>query len=207
MKKILLFTAILFSFVSFTGKKKWYCACCGERGQYTVSNETLDQYTSGLLSELKFMPNTELYTGNEDENLGGLKSIKAGYEANDWQAHPYYFSMNASLGNKAWKLSFKTVDGKTGTLTLPVQKKMVSFKIDIHDTPEGNEVVLYKEFRFKGTVLSGDGFFKSSLTKPATFFLLLQGRGNNCDNPEDFKNWRLEVKGPGADYTFFGKLN
>jgi hypothetical protein len=36
--------------------------------------------------------------------------------------------------------------------------------------------------------------------------LVLQGRGNGCDNAGDFGNWRLQVSGEKADYAFYGKL-
>jgi hypothetical protein len=56
-------------------------------------------------------------------------------------------------------------------------------------------------------VQTGNGFFQSSIIKPTTYFLVLQGRGNNCDNAEDFTHWRLEITGRKADYAFFGELS
>ncbi|HSK73862.1 MAG TPA: hypothetical protein VK892_19345, partial [Pyrinomonadaceae bacterium] len=53
----------------------------------------------------------------------------------------------------------------------------------------------------------GNGIFKSSIIKPTTYFLVFQGRGNNCDDVLDFTHWRLEINGRNADYAFFGKLS
>ncbi|MGI8641023.1 MAG: hypothetical protein ACR2MG_13900 [Pyrinomonadaceae bacterium] len=69
-----------------------------------------------------------------------------------------------------------------------------------------NEPLLYKEWRFKGNVQIGNGFFQTSIVQPTTYFLVLQGRGNGCDNPEDFTHWRLEIAGKKASYAFFGEL-
>jgi hypothetical protein len=84
---------------------------------------------------------------------------------------------------------------------------MVSFKVDIHDKDEESGApILYKEWRFKGNVQSGTGFFKAGIVSPTTYFLVLQGRGNVCDNAEDFTYWRLEIEGKKANYAFMGKL-
>jgi hypothetical protein len=60
-----------------------------------------------------------------------------------------------------------------------------------------------EEWRLEGEV-KGSGIFRSGL--PAKYMLVFQGRGNACDNPEDFRNWRLEVRGEKARYAFYGKL-
>jgi len=36
--------------------------------------------------------------------------------------------------------------------------------------------------------------------------LIFQGRGNRCDNAEDFTHWRLEISGKKTSYAFFGEL-
>lgn len=209
MKKILLLTVIVFSFASFTPKTSFFCACCGERGQYDVRDlSLLDEFEQTMLKNMQWDQNVELFAPLEfEEAAKGLQNIKTGYEANDWRKNPYYFKIKNNFSNNSWNLNFKTIDGKTGALNLPLPRKIVSSKIDTHDTPEGNEVVLYKELRIKGTVQNGDGFFKLGLTKPATYFLVFQGRGNNCDNAGDYMHWRLEIKGANADYVFFGKMN
>lgn len=65
--------------------------------------------------------------------------------------------------------------------------------------------MLYKEWRFQGAV-KGDGVFNHGLMAPAKYFLVFQGRGNNCDNAEDFTHWRLEITGRKARYAFYGAL-
>ncbi len=85
---------------------------------------------------------------------------------------------------------------------------MVQFKVDIHDSDDGGlGVSLYKELRFKGNVLSGGGFLRASIVRPTTYFLVLQGRGNGCDNAEDFTHWHLEINGKKARYEFNGKFS
>ena len=39
------------------------------------------------------------------------------------------------------------------------------------------------------------GFFKAGIDENTEFSLILQGRGNVCNNAEDFTHWRLEVSG------------
>lgn len=207
MKKILTFVFAAICLVSATNNA-FACACCAEKGTYNISTEKPDQYKLDLLKEMKFNQAVELFTdAAEFEAIKGLKDIQADYTANDWEANPVFFSLENMFSVKTWKFNFKTKSGKIGVLNLPLPAQMVSFKADIHDTPEGSEVSLYKEWRFKGTVQSGSGFFKSGILPPTTYFLVLQGRGNNCDNAEDFKNWRLEITGKNADYAFFGKMN
>ena len=89
---------------------------------------------------------------------------------------------------------------------MPTQ--MTSFKADIHDnSDQGNGPSLYKEFRFEGGVSGGTGKFRASMLRPATYLLVFQGRGNNCDNAGDFSDWHLDISGATADYSFFGKLD
>jgi len=84
---------------------------------------------------------------------------------------------------------------------------MLNYMVDMHDQEDRpNGPLLYKELRFKGNLTSGSGFFGSGVTKPTTFFLVFQGRGNGCDNASDYSHWRLEITGRKADYSFFGKL-
>ena len=54
---------------------------------------------------------------------------------------------------------------------------------------------------------SGSGFLQRSIVKPTTYFLVFKGRGNGCDNTEDFTHWYLEIRGKNARYEFFGKLD
>lgn len=106
---------------------------------------------------------------------------------------------------KTWSLSISTGAGRKGSLTLPMPESMTMYKAD-HHTGEGPEPVLYKEIIFNGKVADANGIFRSSTIKPAAYTLIFQGRGNLCDEASNFTHWRLKVKGPRADYAFFGKL-
>ena len=207
MKKISIILAV-FVFVAMFSSETFACACCAEKGQYEISTTKPDKYKTELLTAMKFNNAAELYmTAAGFDGIKGLNPIKTSYEANNWEATPDFFTVENMFAAKTWKFNFTTADGKKGTLDLPLPTQMVSFRADIHDSPENSEVLLYKEWRFKGTVKSGNGFFKSGILNPTSYFLVLQGRGNNCDNAEDFKNWRLEISGKNADYAFFGNLN
>lgn len=197
----------LFVLVAFLPLDALACACCAENGQYNISTETPDKARIAMVEEIKFSSAAELFLFSEFD-VKGLDSIKAEYEANDWATTPDFFSLDNVFAAKTWKLNFKTKGGKTGTLNLPMPKQMVRFAVDIHDgkTAGAGGPSLYKEWRFKGAVKSGNGFFASGIAPMTSYFLVLQGRGNNCDNAEDFKNWRLEINGKKADYAFFGKL-
>ncbi len=204
MKNVSLCMIALFALVTFLPLDALACACCAEKGDYRISTVKPDANTIELLGQMKFDAATALYMSNGGfDDIRGLNSIKAAYEANQSED---FFSLGNVFAAKTWKFNFKTKDGKAGTLNLPLSAQMVDFKADIHDSEEG-EVSLYKEWRFKGTAQSGNGFFTSGITKPTTYFLVLQGRGNRCDNASDFKNWRLEIIGKNADFTFMGKLN
>jgi uncharacterized membrane protein len=179
------------------------CACCAEKGFYSISTEKPEGYTLEVLQDIKFAQDPQLYldaAGGED--IKGLESLTAAAEDVEY----WKFNLTDSFAAKTWKLNFTAYNGKTGTLTLPIPAQMVSFKVDIHDTADSNEPRLYKEWRFKGNVQTGNGIFQAGITKPTTYFLVLQGRGNVCDNAEDFTHWRLEIGGKKADYKFFGKL-
>lgn len=84
---------------------------------------------------------------------------------------------------------------------------MWNHSADIHDgkLSAGGGPLLYKEWRLEGEI-KGNGIFKNGTAAPATYVLVLQGRGNGCDNAEDFAHWRLQVRGEQADYAFYGKL-
>ncbi|PWT83255.1 MAG: hypothetical protein C5B44_00905, partial [Acidobacteria bacterium] len=77
----------------------------------------------------------------------------------------------------------------------------------IHDgkVNGGGGPLLYKEWRFEGLV-NGTGFFQPGIIAPTKYFLVLQGRGNGCDNAEDFTHWRLEITGKKAGYALYGEL-
>ena len=204
MKKYTL--AVLFACLSLLPLDAAACACCAERGEYQISTTRPGETEMATLNEIKFDEAADLFmTQAGFEGLKGLKSIEKDYDANDW-TESGFLGLTNSFAARTWKFNFKTKTGKTGTLALPLPTQMVSFRADLHDAPENTEVSLYKEWRFKGTVQTGTGFFSASILRPTTYFLVLQGRGNNCSGASDFTHWRLEITGKNADYALFGKL-
>lgn len=185
------------------------CACCAEPGTYSIWTGKPDDYELGILREIKFDEKALLYLTEADfEIIKGLDEIKKDFTNETWAATAGEFGLTNSFAAKTWKLNLKTKSGKTGTLILPMPARMLTFKVDIHDGKSGGGgPLLYKEFRFKGVVQSGTGFFRAGIVKPTSYFLVFQGRGNGCDNASDFTYWHLEIDGKKAKYEFYGKLS
>jgi hypothetical protein len=113
---------------------------------------------------------------------------------------------NFFKAGNALTLTFKGESGAAGSLVLFLPRVAASFGVDMHQYPDGSAgPILYKEWRFEGSV-GGSGIFKKGLARGTKFHLILQGQGNNCLSAEDFKNWRLQIKGPRASYAFYGSL-
>jgi hypothetical protein len=164
----------------------WACACCSDEGEYRINFRKPSAHELELMREMRFSPNANTIRTAADDTSGMADR----------------YSLTAALSGNLWKLTFRDAN-KLGTLNLPLPAKMLSYAVDTHDGQKspGGGPVLYKEWRYEGRA-AGTGFFRS----PATYFLVLQGRGNRCDNTEDFSHWRLEVKGPKARYAFYGEL-
>jgi hypothetical protein len=184
------------------------CACCAEAGTYMIRTGKPSEFEFGILDSMKFDPKADLYmTEAAFDMIRGLDDVKKEMESASWNYETDALGLVNEFTRKAWKFTIKTPGGKTGTLTLPVPTQVVQFKVDIHDTKDtGLGVRLYKEFRFKGSVQSGTGIFRSGIVKPTTYFLVFQGRGNGCDDVSDFTHWHLEIDGRKAQYEFNGKL-
>ena len=184
------------------------CACCAEPGTYMIWTGKPSEYDLSVVRDMKFDKKVELYmTEAGFESMKGLPDVKKEMESDSWNYETDALDLVNEFTNKQWRFTIKTPGGKTGTLVLPMPTQMVQYKVDIHDTKDtGLGVSLYKEFRFKGVVQSGTGIFRSGIIKPTTYFLVFQGRGNGCDNSEDFSHWRLEIDGKKAKYTFYGAL-
>jgi len=178
------------------------CACCSERGFRSTVVGALDDYQLGLLKDMKMADSAELYVDEAGfESIRGLAELDK--EFNDGGLES--IDLISSYLNNAWKVTIKTPKGKTGTLTLPRPAKVTVFKVDLFEKAEGDPL-LYKEFAFSGVVGSGTGAFKAGIAPATKYNLVFMGRGNMCDNAEDFQNWRLEVNGTKARYAFFGKM-
>ena len=184
------------------------CACCSERGTYAIGTSKLTSYEMEIVKEFKFHKRASLFmTEAGFDTITGLSSIeKDFFESGDNREGD--FDLAHSFANKIWTFTFKTSKGKTGTLRLPMPIQVTTFKADIHDdSDKGLGPLLYKEFRFKGTVAAGSGFLGSSVKAPTTYFLVFQGRGLACDDVSDFRAWNLEITGKKASYQFYGKLS
>lgn len=203
MKKFI-FAAASLLMVFAVSSSALACACCAEHGYRDMWTGAIDNARLDLLKDMNFGKTAVLYTDEAGfESVRGLNSLEKEYENGGLDN----ISLVDVFTRNIWKLTLKTPSGKTGTLTLPRPSKISVFRADLHEVEIGaGEAVLYKEFRFNGYVGSGTGFFKSSIARPTSYSLVFQGKGNMCDNAEDFNHWRLEVTGSKASYAFFGKM-
>jgi hypothetical protein len=172
------------------------CACCAETAHYFSGSIDLDEYPLSQLKRMRFARNASLYLTE-----AGLEEHSQGIEQPSRN-----YAVNGSFAGKVLKLTLRA-GTKSGVLELTLPAKMWNHSADIHDgkLSAGGGPLLYKEWRLEGDV-TGTGIFKAGTSSPAKYILLLQGRGNGCDNAEDFSNWRMEVKGEKARYAFHGKL-
>jgi len=172
------------------------CACCAEDGEYSKYAGKIEDYELEVMKQLRVGNRAFLFLTEADleEDAFGITDPKE-----------QYLVTGLVVGN-AWRFTFR--DGrKTGVLSLALPQTLESFKADIHDGKRsgGGGPLLYKEWRLEGQV-EGTGLFKSGIVGPTRYLLVLQGRGNGCDNPGDYKHWRLEITGEKARYAFFGQL-
>ena len=195
--------------ISMTASNALACACCSEPGTYYLRIAKPDSYDLDLISQFEFAPKALLYmTEAGFETIEGLDAVKKEDEAMEASITDGFDLATAFMGRRVWKFDFKTPKGQRGSLTLPMPTQMVSFGADIHDNSDkGHGPLLYKEFRFKGSVGSATGFMKAGVTRGTTYFLVFQGRGLGCNEVNNFRNWRLEIEGPRASYAFFGQLS
>lgn len=205
MKKVLVNSLFaVMAIIAIFSVNVFACACCADSGAYLVRTAMPSEYERSLFSEMKFGEKASLYmTAGEFEAIKGLDVVKNENDAGTSGD----FDLTQTYNNTGWKLTLKTPGGKTGTLTLPRPAKFTSRKIDRNmGLKVSGEPVLYKEFTFTGTVAAGTGFFAKGIAKPTTYTLAFIGKGNMCDNAQDFDAWHLDVAGPKASYSFFGTM-
>jgi hypothetical protein len=194
MKSFIFVAVLIFAALPLTTLAK-YCACCSDEGQYSIRTGKLSDYESGELKRLQIADSNLFTDPGYPDSIVGISPLPENYLAT--------FSMQNSL----WKFSVNGDKKNSGTLNLAKAPMMVDYRADIHDKePGGNGPLLYKELRFKHKVNSGTGIFKGGIKPTTEYFLVFQGRGNNCMNAEDFTHWRLEISGGKTRYAFFGKL-
>lgn len=174
----------------------WACACCSNEGDYYIGFSKPSEHERGILGQVRFGGKAQLYLTEADmEEM----SVGLAHKAES-------YAVGGSLVGGAWKLTFRD-GGQTGTLSLPLPEKMLSYTVDTRDgrTSPGGGPLLYKEWRFEGPA-TGTGFFKDGIVAPTKYFLVLQGRGNGCQDASNFTHWRLKVTGKRAEYAFYGAL-
>jgi len=194
-RRALFSLAVLAGLLSLPARA-WACACCSNEGDYYVSSGKPSEYELSIVRQIRFGQTARLYLTEADaeETAKGLAHRVESY------------ALGGSLVGGVWRLAFR--DGnKTGTLSLPLPARMTGYTADIHDgqTSPGGGPLLYKEWRFEGQV-NGTGFFRAGIVGPTKYLLVLQGRGNGCQDAGDFKHWRLQISGRKAEYAFYGEL-
>jgi len=203
MKNQLLLTALAVVMIAASASSTFACACCADRGTYSVWTNAIRDYENELFKDIKFGKVAEFYmTEANSEDTHGLGALEKEWSTGVFENPDL---VDAYPGN-AWKLDFRSRGGLKGGLLLPRPIRMTTRRVDIPDNKStSTEAVLYKEWILKGTVRSGSGFLRAGVASPTSFTLIFQGHGNNCDNADDFTNWRLEISGKRAIYAFFGK--
>jgi len=195
MKFCLLFLYAFVATVLIFPSDVFACACCADAGTYSISVRKPSASEFDELKKLNFGTANLFTTPGYPDDIKGISSLGDNY------------SSTGSFQNNSWKFTIKDETNKSGTLNLLKPTSMVDFKADLHDGANGgNGPVLYKEWRFKYSVQSGTGIFQKGIAPATEYFLVLQGRGNNCTQAQDFTHWRLEITGKKASYAFFGQL-
>ncbi|HYH85178.1 MAG TPA: hypothetical protein VEX60_06820 [Pyrinomonadaceae bacterium] len=167
-----------------------YCACCSEEGERYERTDRVDAAQLVQLDRVRFSSNATRFTTLADES-----------ELSD------SYSLSQSRKGKRWEFRFKDDKGKTGILSFTIPAAYTAFGVDLREQSEdaGLGPLLYKELRLKGAA-QVSGILKQGINGPARFELILQGRGRACTEAEDFKNWRLQVKGARDSHIFYGSL-
>ena len=178
------------------------CACCVERGYYSVVNARPDSFYISILNDMKFAAPAEFYM-----TVAGFDATKglAELEKDEAAGRSIALDVVESFSNKAWSFKVKTGSGRAGTLRLPMPPTMRRFMVDVDGVDNGLGVSLYKEFSVTGKVGGATGIFRSA-ARNTKYTLLFQGHGNGCDDASNFYRWRLELEGPRAEYAFFGDM-
>jgi hypothetical protein len=170
--------------------KPLVCACCAEEGEWYERSARITETQLHELNRVRFSPTANTYQTPADDN-----DLSVSY------------ALTQVRSGRRWELKFRDEQGKTGTLSFMLPGTALFYGADMQDRPPGGVgPSLYKEWRFSGTARV-TGVLKKGLAGAARFRLILQGRGNNCEQAEDFKNWILQVSGPRRAYAFYGSLN
>lgn len=174
------------------------CACCAEPGTWFHGSVRTDAEALAIVRDL----GSRLSTASLYVDAAGLEDVRGITGASE----TYTLKRNGPQARN-WNVEFVDEKGNRGTLTLVIPNSHVSYGADPGDGQMGGGggPLLYKEWRFQGSS-SGTGIFKRGAGAGTRFRLILQGRGNMCPAAEDFKTWILQVKGPRADFSFYGQF-
>ena len=118
------------------------CACCSDPGEYGERTAKIEDRDVAELENLQFAATARLFMTDAGEDaVKGVTPVLDSY------------GLVVAFDKKGWRFTFRTDDGKTGTLTLPLPAKKATFAADIHDGAKsaGGGPLLYKEWRFEGS--------------------------------------------------------
>ncbi len=208
LRRIVIFAFSILSLVTLNPIAALACACCAEPGTYFLATYKPRSSEMDLLKEVRFDPKAKLYmTEAGFDIVEGLPEIAKDAEMQAYVERYDEFDLVNGFTGRQWRFEMRSAAGKKGVLTLPMPAQMVNFKVDIHDVENRpNGPLLYKEYRFKGTVGAATGIFRTAAGRGTTYTLVLQGRGVGCDEVENYTHWRLDIDGARASYAFYGKL-
>jgi hypothetical protein len=176
--------------VNRASDKAVVCACCADEGEWYERSEIITSAQLHELSRVRFSTTANTYQSPADDN-----ELATSY------------ALTYTRNGRHWELRFRDEQGKTGTLSFRLPVTAIFYGADMQDSPPGGVgPMLYKEWRLSGTARL-TGVLKKGLAGQARFRLILQGRGNRCEQAEDFKNWILQVTGPRHAYAFYGLLS
>ena len=172
----------------------WACACCAFEGERLLFEEPIESEQLGLLKLLAPTKARLFMTAAGPDAVRGIPEPQEAY------------SVATELTGDRWTWRFGDGD-RSGKLTLTLPPQQEVFAVDLPDSEESEAggPLLYREIRLTGT-LAGDGMFAQGLEQPARYQLVLQGYGNNCLQPADLRQWRLQVSGETAEFAFYGPM-
>jgi hypothetical protein len=166
------------------------CACCSTKGDYSYATEAIRAFEVNELVRLKFAPTANLRMGEAfPDDVKGLRNVAPAYSVTQFRH------------GLIWVLTLKA-QGRTQTVSFVLPQKATKLAADPQDGQKsaGGGPALYREWTLRGK-LSG-----TATTAPATFRLIISGRGNACMNAHDFRSWILQASGPKVSYTLYGKF-
>lgn len=205
MAKSFVNLSVIIYLVCFSVVNVWACACCADKGAYSISTNKIDEYRLGLLKEMKFGKNAVLFTSDAGVDSRDVKGLPKDYNDDNYQAGFDKLTLDGGFFKNKWTLNFTDYKGRKGGLVLTLPTKMLKYAVDLEPDNEASNHNLYKEFRFEGGA-KGTGFLLPSIAPSTRFFLVFRGKGNACDNASDFNYWRVEITGTKAGYAFWGKM-